>query len=99
MSFSLEPAPLPVWPQIDRPPPVHGVCRDRRPGTGLGGAAAVRRCWRASCLVLGATTIWANPLVWGGAAFVLAICAYIGHRRKRRKAHRTTQTLVLASDA
>lgn len=39
-------------------------------------------------LVLGAGTIWQNALVWGGAALVLALVAWLGHRAKRRGARR-----------
>lgn len=49
-------------------------------------------------LFLGATTVWANAVVWGIAALVLAICASIGHRRKLRKAERKTQAQTLVSE-
>jgi len=49
-------------------------------------------------LVLGVTTIWANAVVWGIAALVLAICAYVGYRRKRRKAERKMQAQALVSE-
>ena len=49
-------------------------------------------------LFLGATTIWENALVWGVGALILALFAYIGHRRKRRKAQQRAQTQMLASN-
>lgn len=45
-------------------------------------------------VLVGAGTIWANMLVWGVAAFVLALCAHIGYRRRRRKAKRRAQAEI-----